>query len=71
MAIPDLCIGVECQSWKWHATPGAQRRDVARKRRLRRIGWEIVDLWWSDLDGMDDILATLAVVIAERRPSLL
>ena len=71
LAIPDLCIGVECQSWKWHATPGAQRRDVARKRRLRRIGWEIVDLWWSDLDGMDDILATLAVVIAERRPSLL
>ncbi|MDP9464046.1 MAG: hypothetical protein M3P52_05435 [Actinomycetota bacterium] len=71
LAIPDLRIGVECQSWKWHATPDAQRRDVARKRSLRRLGWEIIDLWWSDLDRIDDVAATLAVVIAERRPKLL
>ena len=67
LAIPDLCVGVECQSWKWHATPEAQRLDAARKRRLRRIGWEILDLWWSDLDRMDDVLATLHVAIADRR----
>ena len=67
LAIPDLRVGVECQSWKWHATPEAQRRDTARKRSVRRLGWEIVDLWWSDLDRMDDILATLRVVIADRQ----
>lgn len=67
LAIPDLRIGVECQSWRWHATPDAQRRDAARKRRLRRLGWEIVDLWWSDLDRIDDVVATLQIVIAERR----
>ena len=33
-----------------------------------RLGWEIIDLWWSDLDRFDDVLATLAVIISERRP---
>ena len=68
LAIPDLHVGIECQSWKWHATPEAQRRDAARKRRLRRLGWEIVDLWWSDLDRIDDVAATLLIIISERRP---
>ena len=67
LAIPELRIGIECQSWKWHATPEAQRRDAARKRTLRRLGWDITDVWWSDLDRFDDVLATLAVIIAERR----
>ncbi|MEY2582337.1 MAG: hypothetical protein QOE09_2186 [Ilumatobacteraceae bacterium] len=67
LAIPDLRIGLECQSWQWHATPRAQQRDAARKRSLRRLGWEILDLWWSDLDRIDDIVETLRVVIAERR----
>ena len=66
LAIPELRIGVECQSWRWHATPDAQRRDAARKRALRRLGWDITDLWWSDLDRIDDVLATLLVVISER-----
>jgi hypothetical protein len=69
LAIPGLLIGIECQSWQWHATPEAQRRDAARKRNLRRLGWEIVDVWWSDLDRIDDVLATLLVVISDRRPS--
>jgi len=30
LAIPELKIGVECQSWEWHSTPAAQRRDAAR-----------------------------------------
>lgn len=69
LAIPELQIGIECQSWRWHSTPEAQRRDAARKRSLRRLGWEILDLWWSDLDRMDDILSTLLVAIADRQIS--
>ncbi len=68
LAIPDLRIGIECQSWQWHATPEAQRRDAARKRRVRRLGWEIVELWWSDLDRIDDVVETLVIIISERRP---
>jgi hypothetical protein len=67
LAIPELRIGIECQSWRWHGTPEAQRRDAARKRALRRLGWEIVDAWWSDLDRIDDIYATVQVIAAERR----
>lgn len=67
LAIPYLQVGVECQSWQWHATPEARRLDAARKRKLRRLGWEILDLWWSDLDRIDDVLATLRVAIADRR----
>jgi hypothetical protein len=71
LAVPDLRVGLECQSWQWHATPEAQRLDAARKRRLRRLGWEILDLWWSDLDRIDDVLATLQVAIADRRLHML
>jgi REase_MTES_1575 len=67
LAIPELRIGIECQSWEWHSTATAQCRDAARKRALRRLGWEIIDLWWSDLDRIDDVLATLVVIIAERQ----
>jgi hypothetical protein len=67
LAIPDVLIGIECQSWRWHATPEAQRRDAARRRALRGLGWEIVDLWWSDLERIDDVLATVMVIVAERR----
>ena len=70
LAIPELRIGIECQSWEWHATPEAQRRDAVRKRTLRRLGWDITDLWWSDLDRIDDVVATLAVIISERRTDL-
>jgi hypothetical protein len=66
LAIPELQVGIECQSWQWHATPAAQQRDAARKRRLRRLGWEIVDVWWSDLERFDDVLDTVRTVITDR-----
>jgi hypothetical protein len=50
LAHPTLKIGVECQSWAWHATPEAQHRDARRRGQLRQQGWEIVDVWWRDLD---------------------
>jgi restriction endonuclease-like protein len=71
LAIPEMRIGIECQSWQWHASPAAQRHDAIRKRALRRLGWEIIDVWWSDLDRIDDVLATIRVVIAEHRRALM
>ncbi|HZX54038.1 MAG TPA: hypothetical protein VFE86_05130 [Ilumatobacteraceae bacterium] len=70
LAIPELRIGIECQSWQWHATPADQQRDLLRKRRLRRMGWDITDCWWSDIDRMDDLVDTLRTVIAERSERL-
>ena len=49
LADPVRKVGVECQSWRWHATPAAQHHDARRRGMLRQLGWEIVDVWWSDL----------------------
>ena len=68
LAIPELMIGVECQSWRWHSSPSARARDAARKRRLRLVGWELVEVWWSDLDQLDEVFAELVLLISTRQP---
>ena len=64
LAMVELQVGLECQSWKHHGSPAARRADTDRKRRLRGLGWEIVEVWWSDLDRMDAVLADVRVAIA-------
>lgn len=66
LAIPELLIGVECQSWRWHATPTARAADAARKRRLRLLGWELVEVWWSDLRRLDEVVAELLWLVDRR-----
>lgn len=68
LANVELQVGVECQSWSWHSTPRAQRADADRKRRLRLLGWDIIDLWWSDLARSDGVIndVLLAIRKAER-----
>ncbi len=68
LAIPELQIGVECQSWRWHATPTARAADAARKRRLRLLGWELVEVWWRDLRRLDEVMAELLWLIDRRSP---
>jgi len=69
LADVELQVGVECQSWEWHGSPAAKQRDLTRKRRLRVLGWEIVDVWWSDLHRMQEVLidVRLAISIARAR----
>lgn len=66
LALPELRIGVECQSWQWHGTPTAQASDARRRRRLRVLGWEIVDVWWSDLHRADEVAEELVYLITRR-----
>jgi hypothetical protein len=68
LAIPELRIGVECQSWRWHATPTARAADATRKRRVRLLGWELVEVWWNDLHRLDDVIAELLLLIDRRSP---
>ena len=67
LAVVGWKVGVECQSWRWHATPAAQRRDSDRKRTLRRLGWEIVELWWSDLNHPERVLADIVGAVERAR----
>jgi hypothetical protein len=66
LADPRRKIGVECQSWRWHATPEAQHHDARRKGALRRLGWEVVDVWWRDLDRPGPIVAELDHLLTTR-----
>lgn len=68
LAIPELRIGVECQSWRWHSTPTARAADASRKRRLRLLGWELVEVWWSDLHRLDEVMEELLLLIERRTP---
>ncbi len=70
LAEPDLRIGIECQSWRWHATPEAQHRDARRRGMLRQMGWEVVDVWWRDLRQPDRVLGELDDLIRRRSSEL-
>jgi very-short-patch-repair endonuclease len=67
LAIVEWKVGIECQSWAWHGSPDAQRRDRDRKRMLRRLGWEIVEVWWSDLERFDEVVADVLDAIERAR----
>ena len=67
LANAELKVGVECQSWRFHGSPSDQAHDLSRKRRLRRLGWEIADVWWSDLHRPNEVLADLLALIDRQR----
>lgn len=69
LADPVRKVGVECQSWEWHATPTAQHRDARRKGALRQLGWEIVDVWWSDLHHPERVIAEVTYLLRARTPT--
>jgi hypothetical protein len=60
-------VAVECQSWAWHATPTARRADARRKRRLRRLGWDVIELWWSDRSRPGEVVEDVREAFARQR----
>ncbi len=67
LANVDLKVGVECQSIEFHTSPADVARGVRRSRALRKLGWDIVEIWWSDLERMDDALADIRFALARAR----
>ncbi|HWC69230.1 MAG TPA: hypothetical protein VG478_14270, partial [Acidimicrobiales bacterium] len=55
LAAPRWRVGVECQSWAEHGSPRQQYGDVRRRRALRELGWDIVELWWWDLARPEEV----------------
>lgn len=70
LAEVDLQVGVECQSWEHHGSPLAQQRDLRRTRRLRQLGWDIVEVWWSDLERVDEVVADVRLALERARQRL-
>jgi very-short-patch-repair endonuclease len=69
LADPARKVGVESQSWEWHATPSSQHRDARRRGLLRQLGWEVVDVWWSDLRQPERVIGELTYLLRSRRPN--
>jgi hypothetical protein len=45
-----------------------RRNDAARRARLRQLGWDVVDVWWSDRHQPDRVIAELSTLLASRWP---
>ena len=43
--------------------------DAARRARLRRSGWDVVDVWWHDRHQPDRVIDELATLLASRWPT--
>ncbi|MCU1367635.1 MAG: REase, partial [Ilumatobacteraceae bacterium] len=62
-----LKVGLECQSIEYHATAADVAQDIHRKRTLRRMGWDVTELWWSDLDRIDAVVDDLMLAFERAR----
>jgi hypothetical protein len=70
LADPVRRVGVECQSWQWRATPAAQNRDAWRKGLLRQLGWQVVEVWWSDRRDPERVAGEVARLLRSREPAI-
>lgn len=48
-AYPHALLGIECHSIKWHMGEERFKRDLARDRRLKLLGWTILYFSWDDV----------------------
>lgn len=63
-AVPDLKLGIEILSWRWHSSKEARRKDARRLNRLEKLGWTILQFWY------EDVMADPGYVVAEVRAAL-
>lgn len=70
-AWPALRLAVELDSWRWHSSTSARRRDARRQNRMERIGWMVLRLFWEDvLHDSDYVLGETKLALAVRSPSI-
>ena len=50
--------------------PPRQAADLQRKRRVRQLGWDLSECWWTDLDRIDAVVADFLLVDERQRRSL-
>jgi predicted transcriptional regulator of viral defense system len=66
---PEQRLVVELDSWQYHATKAAFRRDRARDRRLQLAGWVPVRVTsWDIEEEPDRLAAELAGLLSAARP---
>ena len=68
----DRHLGMEYDSDRWHGTAEQQRHDSARRRRLGRLGWDILSvrrwqIWGADTGLEDSVGKILGLIPRSRR----
>jgi very-short-patch-repair endonuclease len=48
-AFPDIKLGIETQSIRWHLGEVKWQQDLARDRALKRLGWALIYYTWDDI----------------------
>ncbi|MBX7117322.1 MAG: endonuclease domain-containing protein [Myxococcaceae bacterium] len=46
-AWPEVCLGLELDSWQFHGTPAAFENDRARDVALAEAGWQVLRFTWK------------------------
>lgn len=59
VAWPDLGIGVEAHSRRWHFGDANARADQHRANRLAALGWLVLFVGWADVDDPERFVALL------------
>ena len=57
-AYPDVQLGIEAHSLRWHMGRERWQRDLVRDRKLKRVGWTMLYYSWDDIHLRSDDLRT-------------
>jgi hypothetical protein len=71
LGVPSLRVGIECQSKKHHGSPARAHRDAVRSRSID-VGadWDLLPVWWRDLDRVDEVRCAFMAKVDRRRREL-
>lgn len=63
-AYPEQRVGVEADSFKWHSSPEAVRRDRDRSNALTQLGWRMHRAtWWDAKDRPSEVQTAVASLL--------
>jgi very-short-patch-repair endonuclease len=66
-AYPEARFGIEGDSYRWHSSRSAWRRDRARLNRLSQLGWRVLLVSWEDLKGdAAEFVSTVRGILGQR-----
>jgi hypothetical protein len=64
LAWPDHLVGVECEGWKYHATPDQLGWDEFRRNQLTLRGWQMLSFTWRRVhDEPDGVVAEVRTAL--------
>lgn len=67
LAWPELLIGVEAHSRRWHFGEARSRADQRRANQLTALGWSMIYVGWTDVDDPEHFVGVLRTAHSTRR----